>query len=256
LRVLAFLLAILLLLDAMMITTPILLAFTTELRLPEDLLKEFYQALILSLYTSAISSSLILLVAIPASFYISRRVSRRGPLLAVIMLPMAISPAAVGLLLLLFFTKTPLGSLVNEQLGIVNDVKGIIVAQFFLELPLGISYFTAIFATIPRSYDEVALVMGFSYVEYLYRILVPMVRRQLFIGLLLVFTRALGDFGASYVVGGGIRGKTVTLPIYLFIVNQIGEVGVLTIALAMYVVSILIILTLIYHVEGSGRELM
>jgi len=68
LRVLAFLLATLLLLDAMMITTPILLALTMELRFPENLLREFYQALLLSLYTSAISSSLILLVAIPASF--------------------------------------------------------------------------------------------------------------------------------------------------------------------------------------------
>jgi len=169
--------------------------------------------------------------------------------MSVIMIPASISPATIGLLLLLFFAKNPVGKLINDLLLFVNDAKGIIIAQFVIGIPVGISYFTALFSTIPRSYDESALTMGFKHVEILYRLLTPMIKEYIVAGYILVFTRVLGDFGASFIVGGGILGRTVTLPVFMYIVNQIGDLALLSISIILYVSSILIIMLVTHHVE-------
>jgi len=249
-RVFLLLLILLLVLDATIFATPIYMAIWQGILVPGHLLSDFYYSMLLSLYTSTTSSILILLITIPIGYYISRRITRRNLLLPVIMLPSSISPAAVGLLLLLFFTKTPLGLIIDNTLKIVNDPKGIIAAQLFLGIPVGVSYFTALFSSIPRSYEDAALTMGFTNIEYLYTILLPMSTRQVFTGFILVFTRVLGDFGASYIIGGGIWGKTVTLPIYLYLVSQLGGIGVLVITLSIYIVSILVLIAVVYQLES------
>ncbi|ADV65272.1 molybdate ABC transporter permease subunit [Desulfurococcus mucosus] len=253
-RLLAILLGFLVALDVIVLATPIYLSLTVGLSLPGHLVNAFYSSLILSLTSSLVSSLLALSISIPVGYYVSRRVTRRGLLLPIVMLPSSVSPAAIGLALLVFFVKNPLGSVVNSMFNIVNDPKGIVVAQFFIGVPIGVSYFTALFSSIPRSYEDAALTMGFTHTEYLYSILLPMNYREILIGFILVFTRVLGDFGASYVIGGGILGKTVTLPIFLFLVSQFGEISILVVVLSIYMLSVLALITLVHQAENVGRK--
>jgi len=254
-KLFTLLLAIVIILDVIILATPFILLLQGGAAPPPSLYNEFYSSLTLSLYTSLTSSLLAVSLSIPIGYYVSRRVSKKNLLLSIIMAPSALSPAAIGLLLLLFFAKTPVGQAMNSVFKVVNNPNGIIVAQFFLGIPIGVSYFTALFSTIPRRYEEVSLTMGFGHLEYLLKIAVPMVSSQVASGFILVFTRVLGDFGASYILGGGIRGRTVTLPIFLFIVNQVGEVGILVIVLAAYVASMLALVILAYQLESVGRRL-
>jgi len=210
-------------------------------------LRELLDSTLLTLFVSISSTLLVVSLTLPTGFYISRNVGNRGFLLALTMTPFALSPSAIGLLLLIFFVKNPLGSMINGLFNIVNDPKGIIVAQFFIGIPIGISYYTALFSSVPTSYDETAYVIGYRPLEYFYKIMVPMVRSEVLIGVLLIFTRVLGDFGASYIVGGGIRGKTVTLPIYIYLVQQLGETSVLAMVLSIYVLTMFAMASIIYR---------
>jgi molybdate transport system permease protein len=42
-------------------------------------------------------------------------------------------------------------------MGVLNDPKGVIAAQFIFGYPVALSLYTAIFSSIPRVYEEVAL---------------------------------------------------------------------------------------------------
>jgi len=254
LRAFGVLLVLLVALNAAVLATPFILLLYWRSFSTTSELSGFYGSLLLSLTTSAASSIMIFLIGAPVSYYISRKVSRRSLLMSVIMVPLAISPAAVGLLLLLFFAKTPLGQIINSYFSIVNDPKGIVAAQFFMGMPLGVSYFASLFSAVPRSYEDSALTMGFTRTEYFWRIMIPMLKYQTASGLILIFARVLGDFGASYIVGGGILGRTATLPVYLFLVNQLGETGVLVFVLSIYVASALGILILVHWLASMSGE--
>ncbi|MEM4718084.1 MAG: ABC transporter permease subunit, partial [Desulfurococcaceae archaeon] len=148
-----------------------------------------------------------------------------------------------------FFTKNPLGELVNSLINVINDPKGVIVAQVFIGFPLATSYFIAVFSSIPLIYEEVALVSGLDRLRYLYKVLIPMTRKQIFLGFVLVFTRVFADFGASLILGGGIKGKTWTFPIVIYTLTQYGEITVLATSISIYFGVAFMIYFLLFGVE-------
>jgi len=247
------LLLALLALDLMVLTSPLLVLPWRGFAVEESFLREFADALLLTLYSSLSSTTAVVLLAIPTGYYLSRYVVRRDIVLSLVMTSFALSPAANGLLLLIFFIKNPVGAAIDSLFRVVNDPKGVAIAQFFIGLPLGVSYFTALFSAVPRAYDEVSLTLGFRPLEFLFKILIPMLKPQVLVGYLTVFTRLLGDFGASLIVGGGIRGRTVTLPIFLYIAQQIGELGVLSTVLVIYVTTVFGIVFATYRLEYAVR---
>jgi len=247
------LLLALLALDVMVLTSPLAILPWRGLVVEESFLREFVSALLLTLYSSLSSTTAAVLLAIPTGYYLSRYVARRDILLSLVMTPFALFPAANGLLLLIFFVKNPVGAAINDLFKVVNDPKGVAIAQLFIGLPLGVSYFTALFSAVPRAYDEVSLTLGFKPLELLFKILIPMLKPQVVVGYLTVFTRVLGDFGASFILGGGIRGRTVTLPIFLYIAQQIGELGILSIVLVIYVITMFGIVFATYRLESAVR---
>lgn len=232
-------------------TTPMCIILSSSWSISELMIREFLESLSLSIMTSATATLLVLIFSIPTSFYLSRfaRGLSKKTLFALVMTPMIISPSAIGTALLLFFTRNPIGILINRYMDLVNDPKGIIVAQFVIGLPLSIGYYVALFSSIPIQYEEIALIHGLNRIEYLYRVLLPMIRRQVFLGLVLVFTRVFADFGASLVIGGGIRGKTWTLPILIYMSMQYGELALLSTILSIYFLTALIIYLLILSIE-------
>jgi molybdate transport system permease protein len=210
-----------------------------------ELFKEVRDSTILSVETSLITTLIVLMLSIPVSYWFSRQnLKGKHALRALLSIPYILSPSASGLILLIFLVKNPLGRTLNDSFEIVNDFKGIVLAQSFLAFPIALIYFTALFKTIPPSLEEVARTLGYGRLEALYRIFLPSLKPQVVSGALLVFARAFGDFGASLILGGGIRGRTVTLPIALYFINQYGDIVLLAYALSSYVLIAYLILFL------------
>uniref|UniRef100_A0A7C2BJY7 ABC transporter permease subunit n=1 Tax=Thermosphaera aggregans TaxID=54254 RepID=A0A7C2BJY7_9CREN len=230
--------------ELIILGTVFYLAFSTPLPITE-LLQEIKESAILSVETSLITTTIVLMISIPIAYWFSRQdLKGKQALRALLGIPYILSPSASGLILLIFFVRNPFGKILNESLGIVNDFNGIVLAQCFLAFPIALIYFTALFKTIPQSLEEVARTLGYGRVEALYRIFLPSLKPQVVSGALLVFARAFGDFGASLILGGGIRGRTVTLPIALYFVNQYGDIILVAYALSSYVLLAYLILFL------------
>ncbi|MEM4485477.1 MAG: ABC transporter permease subunit [Sulfolobales archaeon] len=225
--------------------------FTLDVVYREEVRLSIY----LSLYTSAISTSVALLLGLLIGYHlVERRSGLQEYSLVLIMLPNALSPAAIGLILLIFFTQTPLGELVNRYLQIVNDPKGILLAQTIVALPLSVGSSMMILQTINPGYWETALTLGFRRLEALFRLIIPMLGKQFMLSAVVIFTRVLGEFGASYILGGGIRLRTETLPIMLFYANNYGDLRILSTVLTIYLLSALAIIAFSYSITREvGR---
>jgi molybdate transport system permease protein len=60
-------------------------------------------------------------------------------------------------------------------------------------------------------------------------------KRELSICYLLTFSRAFSDFGASLILGGGIRGRTWTLPILIYATTYMGGYVAVSTIILIYV---------------------
>ena len=86
----------------------------------------------LTLITATIAAMLALIVSIPAAYVLSRaRFPGKDLVDALINIPIALPPVALGTALLIFFTNTPLGILIdNSIIKFVFEPPGIVLAQF------------------------------------------------------------------------------------------------------------------------------
>ncbi|MEZ0394207.1 MAG: ABC transporter permease subunit [Desulfurococcaceae archaeon] len=196
----------------------------------------------LSLTTSSFATLVSIFTALPVAHALARRpgIAERAAL-ALLILPSALSPAAVGLLLLIFFTQTSVGGALNELFSFVNDPKGVALVQLVIAYPTALGVLAPMLGALGEEYEEVAATLGYGRLEALYRLIAPMLGRELGLASLLVFARTLGEFGGSYIVGGAIRMRTETLPIALYYASTYGDIPTLASALTLYTLIVLAI---------------
>ncbi len=140
-------------------------------------------------------------------------------------LPMVLPPTAVGYLLLtLFATSGPFG---REALGINLDIiltwKGVVVACAVMATPLIVRTARVAFEAVDPRYEEIARTLGNGRLFTFFRFTLPLASRGLIAAMILGFTRAIGEFGATVILAGNIPGKTQTLASAIFSAQQAGR---------------------------------
>jgi sulfate transport system permease protein len=137
---------------------------------------------------------------------------------ALIDLPFAVSSVVVGYMLILLFGRlSPLAAL-EDALGVqvVFAVPGMVLATIFVTLPFMIRELMPAFEALDREQEHAAALLGARHWQTFWLITLPTVRWAMLYGVVLTFARAIGEFGAVLVVGGGIQGFTETAPLYIF----------------------------------------
>ena len=84
--------------------------------------------------------------------------------------------------------------MVIKALGLVNNLWGLILSYTFLNLPFGVWLLYATFSKVPRELDEAALLDGFSRLEILFRLLLPLSRTGLAVAGILIFIFCWNEF--------------------------------------------------------------
>jgi sulfate transport system permease protein len=176
-------------------------------------------------------------------------------LLAIIDLPLTISPVVAGLALLLCFgTRSPLGAwFAAHGVQIAFTPIGIVLATIFVTFPYVARETIALMGEQGRDLEEAALGLGASLWQTFARITFPRARWAILNGLLLCNARALGEFGAVSVISGNIQGLTDTVPLQIdFLYNEDNLVGAFALsgALALVVIA----LTLVRSIFEARRR--
>ena len=173
-------------------------------------------AMKLTLFVAPVSVLANIGFGVAAAWLITRhRFPGRTILTTVIDLPFAISPVVAGLMfVLLFGAKGYFGPWLDEHhIKILNAWPAIVLATTFVTLPFIARELIPVMEAIGSDEEIAAISLGANGWQMFWRITVPNIKWGLLYGVILCNARAMGEFGAVYVVSGRVEGKTETMPI-------------------------------------------
>jgi len=178
--------------------------------------RQALDALWLSLVTTTIALALILLVGTPAAYLLATRSFRgRAAVVTLIELPLVVPPAVAGIGLLAAFGPAGLlgGAIEDAGIRLVFETAGVIVALVFVASPFYLRQAQAAFETVDPSWTSASRTLGAGEARTFARVAVPAALPGLGAGAALAWGRALGEFGATLIFAGSLRGVTQTAPL-------------------------------------------
>ncbi len=209
-------------------------------------------ALKLSLISSLICVVISLLTGTPLA-YIQAHWKFRGKALLDLLvdLPVVLPPSVAGIALLLAFGREGLiGNWLNAiGISLPFTTAAVVMAQLFVSAPLLVRSVRVGFAAIDPQLEEAALVEGASNWNVFRLIMLPMAGRAVLTGVILNWSRALGEFGATLLFAGNLEGKTQTMPLAIYVGFEQGLGIALVLSVILLAVS-LVLLTFLRRLEG------
>ena len=131
-------------------------------------------------------------------------------------LPIILPPTVIGYYLLETLSPgTQFGGFLTRVVGhtLVYNVAGCIVAATIAAFPFCMRASRAAIEGVDSSFEQAARTMGLPDWRVALQVTIPLARRGIAAGLTIGCARALGEYGATLMVGGDINGKTRTLSI-------------------------------------------
>ncbi len=159
-------------------------------------------------------------------------------------LPFAVSPVVVGYMLLLVFGRNGPLAPILETLGIkvAFSVPGMILATLFVTLPFMARELIPVLESFGLEQEQAAATLGASGWQTFWRVTFPALRWGFIYGVILTFARALGEFGAVLVVGGGVQGRTETATLFIYrALDERQYVGAYSAALVLGLLSLVLV---------------
>jgi molybdate transport system permease protein len=204
------------------------------------------EALRLSLQCTMIAVALIVAVGTPAAYLLAtRRFAGRAALITLIELPLVLPPAVAGIGLLAALGPDSLVGGLIEDAGVrlVLQTASVVVALVFVSAPFYLRQAQAAFEAVDRTWLDAARTLGASEARAFARIAVPAALPGLGAGLALAWGRALGEFGATLMFAGSLRGVTQTAPLAIYELFATDFDGALALSVVLVAVSAALLLS-------------
>ena len=173
-------------------------------------------AIMLTLTVAPVAVVLNVVFGVAAAWAIARyQFPGRTILTTLIDLPFSVSPVVAGLIfILLFGLQGYFGPWLREHhLKIIFAVPGLILATAFVTCPFVARELIPVMQAVGTEEEIAAFSLGANGWQLFWRVTVPNIKWGLLYGVILCNARAMGEFGAVYVVSGHIAGKTDTMPL-------------------------------------------
>ncbi|HBE92756.1 MAG TPA: ABC transporter permease [Gammaproteobacteria bacterium] len=174
-------------------------------------------AISLSLAAASIATVLAVLIAIPAAYALSRYSFRGKEIVDTLLeLPIIVSPAALGAMLLIFFTN-PLGNwLQTHTVQFVFAFAGVVLAQFITTVGIATRFIKTAIDDVPGRYESVGRTLGATPWQAFITLTVPLARKGIIAATVLTWAKAMGEFGATITLAGTMAMRTETLPVAIY----------------------------------------
>jgi len=176
---------------------------------PQDLANtsiepEVYNAIFLSLYAALFTSIAALVLGVPLAYILARKqFAGKSIVESLVDLPLVVPHTVAGIAVLLVWGRTGIfGAPINNIFGVqfYGTVAGIIVAMLFVSFPFMVNSAREGFESISPDIEQAARTLGASPFEVFRRISLPLAFRGIMVGALLVWARAISEFGAVYII--------------------------------------------------------
>ncbi len=160
-------------------------------------------SILLTLACSAGATLLMAIPAIPFAYFMARNeFPFKRLLLGILDLPVVIPHSAAGIALLGILNRDSLLGGAAERCGFsfVGHPAGIMAAMAFVSIPFLLNAAREGFAAVPERLEKSALTLGAHPARVFFSISLPLARRSILSGLVLMFSRGLSEFGAVMVM--------------------------------------------------------
>ncbi|HEY0721294.1 MAG TPA: molybdate ABC transporter permease subunit [Gammaproteobacteria bacterium] len=207
------------------------------------------QAIVLTLELAGIVTAILLVVATPIAWWLARTKSWwKGPVGAVVALPLVLPPSVLGFYLLLAMgPHGPVGQL-TQWLGIGTlpfTFWGLVIGSVFYSLPFMVQPVQNAFETIGERPLEVAATLRAGPWDTFFTVLLPLALPGFLTASILTFAHTVGEFGVVLMIGGNIPDETrvASVQIYDHVeALEYGEAHRLSVVMLLF--SFLVLLTL------------
>lgn len=205
------------------------------------------ETLALSVKVATFCTLLICLPAIAVAWLLAKKDFVGKSLLdGLVHIPLILPPVVPGFLLLLLFGNQGLiGKWLHEALGITIAFTwvGAVIASAVMAFPLIVRSVRLAISQVDSKLEVAAQSLGASPLKVFLTITLPMAIPGVITGLILAFSRSLGEFGATITFVGNIEGETRTLPLAIYSYTQTPNSDFL--AMRLVLLSVLIALSAI-----------
>lgn len=201
-----------------------------------------------SILFATVASIFTFILAIIAAKVVIERKSKILDILFT--LPMVLPPTVVGFLLLIVLGNNGIFGKVYNTLGVQILFTPIanIIAATVVSFPIMYKGAYSTFKSVDEDLILVAKTLGLSEMKIFRKITLPLSKYGLVSSLILSFSRALGEFGATMMVSGNIKGRTQTLSTAIYTAVQAGNYkqAYSLVALVIVLSTVLMFLTIFF----------
>jgi molybdate transport system permease protein len=170
------------------------------------------QAISLTVHLATLTTLILLVIATPLAWWLAQTSSRwRGPVSALVMLPLVLPPTVLGFyLLVLLGPEGWVGQLTRSiGLGVLPfSFSGLVVGSVIFSLPFAVQPIQYAFEAIGRRPIEVAATLRAGPLDAFFTVALPLAKPGLMTAAVLSFAHTVGEFGVVLMIGGNIPGET------------------------------------------------
>ncbi len=174
---------------------------------PEELFKalrdqEVYSSIWLTLKIALYAVIFVSITGIPLAYLIARyEFWGKSFLEALLDIPVMVPHTAAGIALLVAFGNGYMHDLLQGiGLGFVDAATGVMAAMMFLSAPFFINGAKEGFRKVDTKYEKVARTLGAGQMRTFFDVSLPAAKSDIINGALMMWSRALGEFGAVVII--------------------------------------------------------
>lgn len=215
-------------------------------------------AIWLTLRLATVTTLLLLLIGTPIAWWLARTRSwAKGPVGALVALPIVLPPSVIGFYLLLAMGPNgPIGHFTQAVgLGMLPfTFSGLVVASTFYSMPFVVQPIQNAFEAIGERPLEVAATLRASPLDTFFSVVVPLAKPGFLTATILGFAHTVGEFGVVLMIGGNIPDKTRVVSVQIY-----DHVEALEYTDAHWLAAIMVafsfaVLLMLYLFNPSGRR--
>jgi len=218
----------------------------------------YWGAVALTLKLAGLTTLVLLLLGTPLAWWLARTNSWfKGPLAALVALPLVLPPTVIGFYLLVALgPQGPVGQATQALgLGLLPfTFAGLVVGSVFYSLPFVVQPLQNAFVAIGERPLEAAATLRASPLDTFFSVVLPLARPGYLSAAVMGFAHTVGEFGVVLMIGGNIPDKTRVLSVQIYDhVEALEYAQAHWLAGGMLLFSFAVLLAL-YSVNPGGRH--
>jgi molybdate transport system permease protein len=178
------------------------------------------ETILLTLRLATTVTLLLMLIGTPIAWWLARTKSVwKGPISAVVALPLVLPPTVLGFYLLVAMGPQGFIGELTQSLGFGTlpfTFTGLVVASVFYSMPFVVQPIQNAFEALGDRPLEVAATLRAGPWDTFFSVIVPMAKPGFITAAVLGFAHTVGEFGIVLMVGGNIPGETRVVSVQIY----------------------------------------